>query len=236
VGATVGGGSVTVELAAPLAARAGARLHVVHVSSAEAVAVARRWPGVTIETCPHYLLLTERAVADPLALCAPPVRSADNRERLWSAVLAGEIDWIASDHSPCPLEMKQGPKPWAGISGVQTTLPLLISSEKIGLSPLVRLLTAAAAHLRLPGKGTLRVGADADLVLLDPVASWPLTTADLLVRHPLSSPFLGWPLTGRVVRTLVRGNTVFTLDGGVRRGRHGRLVRPWRSRGTTRHA
>jgi allantoinase len=131
--------------------------------------------------------------------------------------------------------MKQGATPWAGISGVQTTLPLLISSGKVGLSPLVQLLTAAAAHLRLPGKGTLNVGADADIVLFDPATSWPLAAADLLVRHPLSSPFLGWPLTGRVVQTLVRGNTVFTLDGGVRRGRHGRLVRPWRSRRTAAH-
>lgn len=215
-----------VELAAPLAAQAGARLHLVHVSSAEAVTVARRWPGVTIETCPHYLILTERDAADPRALCAPPLRSADNRDRLWDAVLAGRVDWIASDHSPCPLEMKRGTMPWAGISGVQTTLPLLVSSGRLGLAALVQLLTAAAAHLRLPGKGTLSAGSDADIVLLDPAAAWELTAADLLVRHPGTSPFLGWPLMGQVVRTLVRGHTVFTLDCGIRGEHPGRLVRP----------
>src|SRR5439155_9888526 len=103
----------------------GARLHVVHVSAAAAVDEARRWPNVTVETCPHYLALT--TTDDPHARCTPPIRDAANQQALWQHVIDGAVDTIASDHSPCPPERRGA---WAGVAGVETTLAVLLSSGR----------------------------------------------------------------------------------------------------------
>jgi allantoinase len=205
-----------VRWAAAIAAEAGARLHVVHASARGAVEEARRWPRVTVETCPHYLALTdaEAECIGPRARCSPPIRDAANRDRIGVLLRTGAIDWVASDHSPSPPELKDGPDPWAGISGVQLTLPVLLDRDDLGVVDIVRLTTAAARDLRLPGKGAIAVGMDADLVLVDRDASWTVTRDALLDRHR-SSPFVGRPLTGRVERTLVRGRTVYTRERGV---------------------
>ena len=146
--------------AAGIAAEHGARLHVVHASAVEAVDEARRWPGVTVETCPHYLAIDDDE-ADAIgrrARCNPPIRGAANQTRLWERLHAGAIDWVASDHSPCPPELREGPHPWAGISGVELTIPVLLDA---GLDPVTvaRLTTAAAPRLRLAGKGAIAIGA-----------------------------------------------------------------------------
>src|SRR5207244_5171073 len=120
-----------------LARVAGARLHVVHVSTAEGVdlidAARRAGQPVTCETCPHYLALDEDdfVAIGPAAKCAPPLRSRANVEALWRRVLVGQVDLIASDHSPCPTADKQRGEQdiwaaWGGITGVQTMLPMLL--------------------------------------------------------------------------------------------------------------
>jgi allantoinase len=195
--------------AAALAASAGARLHVVHVSAVAAVEEARRWPGVTVETCPHYLVLDDTSSAH----CFPPIRDAVNQAALWDRLRAGDIDCVASDHSPCPPALKAGPEPWAGLEGVGLTLPLLLSSGRLELTDVVRLTTAAGPLLGLPGKGTITVGADADLALVDPSAEWEIGPDTLLTRHRLS-PYAGQRLRGRVVTTFVRGRPVFSTDAG----------------------
>jgi allantoinase len=195
------------------AAAHGARLHVVHCSSAEAVAEAGRWPNTTVETCPHYLMLTDEDVRriGPDAVCSPPLRDRPAVERLWLALASGRIDTIASDHSPCPPEGKAGPTPFAGVSGVQTTLSLLLGSQKLSLAECNRLRTAAARLFGLPGKGTLAAGYDADLVLVDLNARWTVSAHTLHSRHG-QSPFLGQSLPGVVRATLVRGRVVYEHD------------------------
>jgi allantoinase len=193
---------------AAMAARA--RLHVVHCSSAEAVAQAKQWPLVTVETCPHYLMLADHDVTriGPEAICYPPIRGEENRARLWDAVRDGTIDTIASDHSPCPGSYKEGPVPFAGISGVQTTLSLLLTSHALSLAAVSRLRTAAARLFGLPRKGKVAPGYDADLALVDLDGIWSANVATLRDRQR-RSPFCGQVLQGVVEATLVRGNVIY---------------------------
>jgi allantoinase len=222
---------LAVARALTMARTTGARLHFVHISTeaaAHLIASARRdGLDVSVETCPHYLALDENDLErlGAVAKCAPPLRSAEVVERLWQALLQGDIDWVASDHSPCPPDMKQGDvwHAWGGISGVQTTLPVLLDEalHNRGL-PLPRLVSLTASHPArrfglYPRKGALLVHSDADLTLVDLDSEWILGQADLHTRWPVS-PFIGRTFRGRVVATLVRGTMVY---------RHGQvLARP----------
>jgi allantoinase len=224
--------------AVALAQATGCALHVVHVSTGRGVALVAearaRGVDVTCETCPHYLALdaddAERLGA--VAKCAPPLRAAADQAELWERLLAGDIDLLGSDHSPSPAQLKASDDAfaiWGGISGAQTLLAVAYDAgvAQRGLAPavLARLLAAAPAdRLGLPaGKGRLEPGADADLVLLDPAGTWTVDRDDLLDRHRLS-PFAGRTLRGRVVRTLLRGNTV-AVDGRAAGPPEGRIVR-----------
>jgi allantoinase len=215
-----------VVVAAKTAAAAAARLHVVHCSSAQAAARAKEWPGVTVETCPHYVALADADVAriGPEALCYPPIRDGENRLRLAEMLRNGLIDSVASDHSPCPHTRKEGPAPFAGIAGVQTTLSVLLSGDLLGLAELSRLRTAAARLFDLPRKGAVAPGYDADLALVDLEATWTVQASTLRDRQR-RSPFCGEVLRGVVETTLVRGHVVY--QGGRRMSEPiGRFRRP----------
>lgn len=218
----------------------GCSLHVVHVSTGRGVALAAaaraRGVDVTCETCPHYLLLTEEEleVMGALAKCAPPLRPREDLESLWREVFDGNVEFVASDHSPCPPDMKAGDdffRAWGGISGCQTLLNATLDEghHERGL-PLeaVAALTSAnvAARFGLAGKGRLEVGADADLALVDLRSSFTLRAEDLFYRHEIS-PYVGRTFRGKVVRTIVRGKTVF-LDGRIVSDPVGRFLRPER--------
>jgi len=220
-----------------LAGETGCALHVVHVSTARGVElVARaRAAGVdaSCETCPHYLLLTadDAEALGAVAKCAPPLRPAADRDGLWTAIERGELTIVASDHSPCPPELKAGDhlSAWGGISGCQSTRQLLLEHGcgRRGLPlPAVAGLTAggAARRFRLAGKGVLEVGADADLALVDLDRSWDLALDELRYRHR-QTPFAGQRVRGRVARTLLRGRTVLR-DGRLTGPPSGRLLTP----------
>ena len=223
------------------AAETGCRLHVVHVSSGRGVALisAARARGVDVscETCPHYLVLTEDDLEriGAAAKCAPPLRARAEQAELWARLLAGEVDLVASDHSPAPADMKVETATgffgiWGGIAGVQSTLELLLSAghheRGLGLAAIASL-TAAAPAQRLglaPRKGSLDVGADADLALVELGRVWTLGREQLRDQHRLS-PYVGRAMRGRVVRTIRRGATI-AREGSVLSGAGGRLVRP----------
>jgi allantoinase len=140
-----------IQRAALLAGEAGARLHIVHVSSGRGVAAAlearARGVDISIETCPHYLYFAEDDMVriGAVAKCAPPLRAAVDRDALWAAVLRGDVDIVGSDHSPAPLEMKRHEdffRVWGGVAGVQSTLAVLLTlsqseyaEEKVGRTP-----------------------------------------------------------------------------------------------------
>ena len=211
-------------------ARAGAAVHVVHVSAAEALDVLG--PGMTAETCPHYLTFTADDVEreGPVLKCAPPIRGAENRERLWAAVADGRILLVASDHSPSTRERKAGDiwGAWGGIAGVQTLLPAMLSEAPrrgIGLVRLAALLADAPARLLGHArKGRIAPGMDADLALVAPDRQWTLGADALETRSGLS-PWLGRTFTGAVLATVLRGRIVYR-DGMFPQGKgYGRFVR-----------
>jgi allantoinase len=204
------------------------RLHFVHISTGAAARLIgeARAAGqdVSVETCPHYLALDEADLErlGSLGKCAPPLRSRAEVEDLWEALLDGTIDWVASDHSPCPPSMKATDdiwSAWGGIAGVQTLLPVLLTEGLVarGLSlPKLVSLTAGNPSRRLglyPRKGALEIGSDADLVLVDLDRTWTLESADLRTRWP-ANPFVGQIFRGQVVLTMVRG-TVVWQDGAA---------------------
>lgn len=215
-----------------LAADTGCRLHFVHISSAEAVAMIaeakRKGTDVTLETCPHYLTLTLDDVEriGPKAKCAPPIRSGEQRERLWQLLAEGLIDMVASDHSPSPPELKAlGPgrtffDAWGGIAGAQSSLELLLHEGALirGL-PLTRIaeLTASAPAKRFglyPRKGEIATGFDADLAVIDLNSPYTLRQEDLLCRHR-QSPYVGMRLGCRVQTTISRGRIVYEAGRGI---------------------
>lgn len=220
----------------------GARAHVVHVSCAEGLAQvdAARSKGTTItaETCPHYLAFTEEDFAriGPALKCAPPIRDAATREALWTEVLAGRVDLIGSDHSPCPAADKQKGEhdiwqAWGGVAGIQATLPVLLSdglhARGLSLERIAHLTATAPAQLfgLFPRKGAIAVGADADFAIVDPEQRWTFGSNDLLARSGVSA-YLGREFTGKVVRTIVRGETVYA-DGEVSgKAGWGQFLRP----------
>ncbi|HEY8657309.1 MAG TPA: allantoinase AllB [Candidatus Limnocylindria bacterium] len=227
------------------AREAGARLHIVHLSAAEAlgaVGLARdAGTDVSVETCPHYLVFDENDVAreGPLLKCAPPIRDRANRELLWAALLGGRIDLVASDHSPCPGADKDRGRDdifaaWGGVSGAQSLLPALLTearkrSDGLDLPAVLgflawRLSAKPAQRFGLwPRKGTLAVGSDADVTLIDAERTWTLDPAAVQTRSG-RTPYAGRVFHGAVVRTIVRGTTVFVDAAFPSAPGHGRFV------------
>jgi allantoinase len=210
-----------IRIAIDLAAETRCTLHIVHVSTAggvQLVTEARsRGVNVTCETCPHYLVLTEADMEHlgAVAKCAPPLRSESERLALLKQVREGKITTIGSDHSPSPMTMKTDGdffKVWGGISGCQHLLPLLLGLD-LPLRTIAELTAANVADRfgLARTKGRIAPGMDADLVLVDPNARTVITSEGLHYRHK-HSPYVGSNPRGHVMRTILRGQSVF--DGG----------------------
>jgi allantoinase len=204
-------------------------VHVVHLSSAGVTlrlltSARRQGLPVSVETCPHYLWFAAEEIPDCATeyKCAPPIRGAENRERLWQALEDGIIDMVVTDHSPCPPDMKHRDEgrfdlAWGGIASLGLALPVMWTAllqrgfnqsqaaERIGK-------WMAIGPARLAGmssfKGSLVPGADADIAIFDPDTAWTVTADELHFRHKLS-PYLGAKLRGRVRGTWLRGEQVF---------------------------
>ena len=230
-----------IERAIQIAGETGCGLHIVHVSSGAGIArvTEARKAGVNVscETCPHYLVLTEADMEQlgAVAKCAPPLRPEGEREELWKRLAAGEVTTVGSDHSPAPPELKTDVdffKVWGGISGVQHTLPLLLTEGHVNrhVAPgLIAALTSANVAARFglsPAKGGLVAGADADVTIIDITRSFVVGQQELLYRHK-QSPYIGRSLTGTVVQTILRGETIYK-DGRIASLPMGRLVTPQR--------
>jgi allantoinase len=227
-----------IDLLVRLARHTGARVHIVHLASADALPAiaAARADGlpITVETCPHYLTFGAEEIADGATpcKCAPPIRERDHRERLWQALALDQIDLVATDHSPAPPALKHIDDgdfvgAWGGIASLQLALSVMwtgAADRGLSIERLARWMSAAPARLAgLDGvKGAIAAGHDADLVIFDPDAAFTVNAATLYHRHAVT-PYDGARLRGRVRTTMLRGQIVFA-DGECRGPAAGRLL------------
>jgi len=224
-----------IRLLVRLCRETGCAVHVVHLSSAEALADIRaaREEGlpITVETCPHYLFFAAEDIRDGRTefKCSPPIRDGGNREALWDGLKDGVVDFVVSDHSPCSPDLKCAEsgdfrEAWGGIASLQLRLPVVWTAARrrgFAFDDLAEWLCRRPAELAGFGtrKGRLAPGYDADLVVWDPDAEVVVEKPRLFHRHKLT-PYLGERLAGRVELTLLRGAVVYDRGAvvGVARG------------------
>jgi len=232
-----------IELLIGLAEEFDTQIHIVHLATARALPAIRKARSarvkITVETCPQYLWFASEEIADGATeyKCAPPIRSAANRESLWQALIEGDIDLVATDHSPCPPELKNPEtgrfdRAWGGIASIGLALPVVwtgLHQRGGGLELLTKWMASEPA--RLAGftgrKGALAPGCDADIVVLEPDMEWTVRADDLRFRHKLS-PYLGARLRGKVLETYLRGECIFWArgqDGVIDPKAHGQELR-----------
>ncbi|MBL7199761.1 MAG: dihydroorotase family protein [Anaerolineae bacterium] len=228
--------TLAVLAAVELAEGAGADLHIVHLGTAAAGRVLRG-RGATGETAPHYLAFTLddfRRVGSPLKI-TPPLKPGENREELWELLADGTIDFVASDHAPCPAEEKGTGSIWtdySGIPGCGTLLPYVFSEGYVkGRITLQRTLeviseNAARRYGFADRKGSIAVGKDADLVLIDPQSDWVVRGQQFHSKGKIT-PFEGVQFRGRIVKTVLRGKVIYDAGEGILApGGYGRMLRP----------
>lgn len=216
-----------VQRALLFAKETGCKLHFVHISTSEAIQtiVKARAEGVdvTVESCPHYFAFTAEEVDEigTRAKCQPPIRKAKDQAKLWDELMAGNINWLASDHSPCTEDLKQGNlwEAWGGISGAQNNVDLMfdlaVKQRGLAVHKFVDLIsTTPAERFNITHKGEIAVSKDADIILVDPNQSYVVKREDLYYKNKHSA-YEGRKIDCRVTKTIVRGNVVFDLDNGI---------------------
>lgn len=215
----------------------GCRLIIAHISTAKGVELVtearRRGVEVCCETIGHYLILTDEDVErlGTVAKCSPPIRNRENQTKMWGKLFNGEIAFVSSDHSPCDPQLKDGEflKVWGGISACQTTLSGLLTHayhrRRLPLENIARLTSQNVNEIfKIPGKGKLAVGFDADFALVDLNEEFVLQAGDLFYKHKVS-PYVGDGFQGRVRQTILRGTTVFK-DGKIVSSPRGKHLKP----------
>jgi allantoinase len=226
-----------IELMIRLSREFDTRIHIVHLSSAEALPQLRAAQAagvkITAETCPHYLHFTAETVPDGATefKCCPPIREESNREELWDGLRDGTIDFVVSDHSPCPGEMKLREtgdfmKAWGGIASLQLRLPVVWTEARrrgFSLEDVTRWLCANPARQVsfAPQKGSIAAGSNADLVIWNPDQEFIVAASSLHHRHKIT-PYEGEVLSGVVEKTFLRGQKIY--DGDFTDGPLGHLL------------
>lgn len=217
----------------------GCKLIIAHISTTKGVELVtearRRGVDVFCETIGHYLYLTDYDVErmGTIGKCSPPIRDAENQLKLWGKLFNDEITFISSDHSPCDPKLKEGEflNVWGGISACQTTLAGLLKhayhDRKLPLHKIARLTASNVNEVfGIKGKGKIEIGYDADFTLVDLNKEYTLKSEDLFYLHKVS-PYVDCNFHGQVVRTILRGTTIYK-DGKIVSEPIGKLITPKR--------
>lgn len=208
----------------------GATVEFCHISTPEAAELIRREKArggrVYMETCPHYLLLSAEDLEHhgPFAKCNPPLREAEDRDRLWEYVADGTVDLIGSDHAPFLMEEKMRGMDdiflsMSGFPGIDLRLPLMLTAVRQGkltMQRCIELLSVNPARIfgLYPKKGTLRLGGDADFTIVDLEEEFVVSNGEMYTKsREIAKVYEGWTLVGKPIHTVVRGNVV--LRNGV---------------------
>jgi len=218
----------------------GVRLHLYHMSCARSIELANYYRqggcSVTSETCPHYLLFSEEDM-DRLGAkirINPPVRKRPEPDLLWNLLSKSEIDCVSSDHAPWPLEQKNKPSIFdnaSGTPGIETLLPLLysegVAKGRISIFKLSQVLSEKPARIfkLFPRKGTLALGSDADLVILDPKRNKTIRAEQMYTKAGWT-PYEGMEITGSIEMTIVRGKIIFKEREIIGEKGYGSFIRP----------
>ncbi len=198
------------------------QVHIVHVASAEALsqieAAKKEGLPITAETCTQYIFFNAEDIPDANCIykCAPPIRERDNNDQLKQAFVSGVLDFITTDHSPAPpniKEMESGnlKKAWGGIAGIQFLLTGSWTALKntMPLEQFIPLITSKPAHfIKAEKKGKFKVGNDADIVIWNPEEPEVVKAEDIFFRYKIS-PYIAQNLYGKVLETIVNGTTVY---------------------------
>lgn len=217
-----------IQRAITFAEETGCRIHICHVATPKGIEVIKkareRGIDVTAETCTHYLYFTtdELDAIGPVVKCSPPIRDQAAQDGLWEQVINGDIDFVTSDHSPCTPDLKDYENvfdAWGGISGLQNNVDILfdegVQKRGMSLTRFAEIIASKPAELyELDGKGHISVGYDADFVLIQPESPYKLEAEDLEYRNKIS-PYIGKEIGAQVVKTILRGETVYSKDEGV---------------------
>lgn len=220
-----------------LAKETGCRIHICHVACPEGVAEVTKARNegvdVTCETCTHYLYFVtdELDAIGSLAKCSPPIRDKKAQDGLWQKLIAGEIAFVTSDHSPCTPDLKADKnafKNWGGIAGVQNNVDILfdegVQKRGMSLKQFADIIAANPAdRFNLTSKGRIAMGKDADFVLIAPKSAYTLKTDDLEYNNKVS-PYVGRKIGAQVVQTILRGNTIYDKKTGVADGFSGVFI------------
>ena len=220
-----------------LVKKSEARVHFCHISSAKSLGLIEKAKGVgvniTCEVTPHHLLLASRDLKryGNLAVTVPPVRTKKNMDSLWIALKQGLIDTLGSDHAPHAVEEKKPESVWEvkpGIAGLETTLPLMLTQVNKGrltLAELVQLTSKRPAEIfRLRDRGTLSKGCLADLVVVDIKREHKIDSSKFHSKAKFS-PFDGWKVKGKPVKTFVNGRLVMDEGEIVAKPGTGQILR-----------
>jgi allantoinase len=207
-----------------LSRETGARIHIVHHSSSDALPLLRAAKAdgvpITVETCPHYLTFAAEEIADGATdfKCCPPVRERENREKLWEALSEGVIDMVVSDHSPCTPQLKQKEQgdflqAWGGVASLQFGLPVMWTNAKergFSFNHLAEWMSRRPAQLAGLDhrKGALKPGYDADIVIWNPEAEFVVEPSIIHHKHKLT-PYNGRVLNGVVETVYLRAQKVY---------------------------
>ena len=228
-----------VQLMVDFARRHSARVHILHVSASDVIPLLREAKAdrvpITAETCPHYLTFDAEQIPTGATefKCAPPIRGNGNRESLWRALQEGVLDFVVSDHSPCPPAMKRRESgdffaAWGGVASLELGFPVVWSETRARSLPFEHALRwMCEGPARLVGlhrnKGRLATGYQADFALFNPDESFEVNPKALHQRHPIT-PYAGRTLHGRVHATYLRGQLVYA-DGDTVGPPTGRLLK-----------